>query len=414
MNLQLAGMWRRLATPGGAVAIGAVVLALGVAGVPLAGLAHQLNWSNIEWLAVVLPFGAVGFLVAWRQPRNALGWLLLITALLMLVQTDADYYVLWDYGFRHGHLPWGAAAIYLSISPPIQVLLALAILLFPDGRLPSARWKWLLVPVAVIAALDVLAGIGQITRMLLDHLRIDVIISSGDVIVPPPPGHDWIRWFGQAQKADIVLFAVLIVAWLFHHVPRYRRSRGDFRLQMKWLIAGAVTTVICGVLLTNLSNTVSNSSPWWVFAILGLSELGLAALPMCVGVAVLRYRLYEIDRLVSRTLSYAIVTGLLVGVYAGVVTFGTRVLPFSSPVGVAASTLVVAALFNPLRHRVQRAVDRRFNRPRYDAEATVAAFASRLRDEVDLTAVSDQLVEAVSVSVQPAHVSVWIRQVELG
>ncbi len=135
---------------------------------------------------------------------------------------------------------------------------------------------------------------------------------------------------------------------------------------------------------------------------------------MCVGVAILRYRLYEIDRLVSRTLSYVILSAALVGVYAGIVTLGTRVLPFSSSVGVAASTLVAAALFNPLRRRVQGAVDRRFNRPRYDAEATVAAFAARLRDEVDLAAVSDQLVEAVCRSVQPALVSIWIRTADPG
>jgi hypothetical protein len=133
---------------------------------------------------------------------------------------------------------------------------------------------------------------------------------------------------------------------------------------------------------------------------------GLAA---SIGLAIVRYRLYDIDRLISRTLAYATVTGLLVGVYVGLVTLATRVLPFSSPLGVAASTLVAVALFTPLRRRVQRLVDRRFNRARYDAEATVAAFAHRVRDDVDLEVVSSEFVHAVQSSVEPAHVSLWLR-----
>src|SRR4029077_1387596 len=137
--------------------------------------------------------------------------------------------------------------------------------------------------------------------------------------------------------------------------------------------------------------------------------LGLAALPISIGVGILKYRLYEIDRLISRTLSYLILTSLLVGVFVGIVVLATDVLPFSSPVAVAASTLAAAALFNPLRLRVQRLVDRRFNRARYDAEAIVAAFTMRLRDAVDLDTVRGELLRAVNGAVQPAHASVWIR-----
>src|ERR1039458_8284761 len=128
-----------------------------------------------------------------------------------------------------------------------------------------------------------------------------------------------------------------------------------------------------------------------------------------LGMGILKYRLYEIDRLISRTLSYATVTGLLIGIYVGLVTLATRVLPFSSPLGVAASTLAAAALFNPLRRWVQRLVDRRFNRARYDAETTVSAFAHRVRDEVDLEVVSSEFVRAVQTSVAPVHVSLWLR-----
>ena len=137
---------------------------------------------------------------------------------------------------------------------------------------------------------------------------------------------------------------------------------------------------------------------------------GWAALPVSIGIAILRYRLYDIDRIISRTLAYAIVTGLLVGVYAGLVLLATRVLSFHTPVAVAASTLAAAALFNPLRRRVQRAVDRRFNRARYNAGKTVAAFAARLQDAVDLDAVQDDLAGVVHQALEPAHVSVWISQ----
>ena len=136
---------------------------------------------------------------------------------------------------------------------------------------------------------------------------------------------------------------------------------------------------------------------------------GSASLPVAIGVAILRFRLYEIDRLVSRTLSYALLTGLLVGVFGGVVLLTTRVLPFSSPVAVAVSTLAAAALFNPLRRRVQRLVDHRFNRARYDRDALVARFAASLRDAVDSDTVVTELAGAAASSVEPAHISVWVR-----
>ena len=152
------------------------------------------------------------------------------------------------------------------------------------------------------------------------------------------------------------------------------------------------------------SSRVSNQS-----GILGtVGTIAITALPISVGIGVLKYRLYDIDRLISRTLSYAIVTGTLVAVFLAVIVLTTRVLPFSSPVGVATSTLIAAALFNPLRQRVQRAVDRRFNRSRYDAEAIVGSLARRLRDAVDLETVEVSLDEAVRGAVQPAHLTVWL------
>jgi hypothetical protein len=157
-----------------------------------------------------------------------------------------------------------------------------------------------------------------------------------------------------------------------------------------------------------LTNTLSSSSG--IEGVVGSAgTVALLGLPLSIGVGILRYRLYDIDRLVSRTLSYALLTGLLVGVFVGLVLLTTRVLPFSSPVGVAASTLAAAALFAPLRNRLQRLVDRRFNRARYDAEATVTAFGARLRDAVDPETVLSELAAAAGGSLQPAHVSVWVK-----
>jgi len=189
-----------------------------------------------------------------------------------------------------------------------------------------------------------------------------------------------------------------VISWVVRLLAEYRGSTGDLRQQLKWLMVGGalcVVGILAGALLSGLLS--------------GLLFLGILAFPVCIGIAILKYRLYDIDRLISRTLSYLIVTGLLIGVYVGLVTLTTRALPLSSPVGVAASTLAVAALFNPVRRRAQRLVDRRFNRARYDADATIAAFTAALRSEIDLDRVQSDLVDVVSRSMQPAHVSVWIR-----
>jgi hypothetical protein len=196
-----------------------------------------------------------------------------------------------------------------------------------------------------------------------------------------------------------------LLVWLAVQVPRYRRSAGERRQQFKWLYTGAtifVVSVISAVQVSGgssgLDQAVNN----------GIVPVGFAVLPVCVGVAVLKYRLYEIDRIISRVISYALITVVLAGVFAGLVVLATVVLPFKTPVAVAAATLAAAALFNPLRKRVQRAVDRRFNRARYNAEAIVAAFTARLRQTVDLESVRGDLVAVVQEAFQPAHVSVWL------
>ena len=184
----------------------------------------------------------------------------------------------------------------------------------------------------------------------------------------------------------------------------YRRSSGERRQQLKWLLAGSVLAAISFA----LDNLLSASSGILSATSGTVTALALLGLPVCVGVAILRYRLYDIDRIISRTLAYAIVTGLLVGVYAGLVLLATRVLSLHGTVAVAAATLAAAALFNPLRRRVQLRVDRRFHRARYDADRMVAGFAARLKNTVDLDSVRDDLADVVHRALEPAHVSVWI------
>ena len=187
-------------------------------------------------------------------------------------------------------------------------------------------------------------------------------------------------------------------------MPAYRAATGERRQQLKWLIFGGSAAVIGGVLTVTLS-----SFSGVLGFISGVAVLGLFGIPLAIGIGMTKYRLYDIDRLVSRTLAYALLTGLLVGVFVGLVLLTTRVLPFSSPVGVAASTLAALALFNPLRSRIQHVVDRRFNRAHYDAERTVAEFSARLRGAVDVDTVLDELAAAAAASLEPSHVTVWMR-----
>jgi hypothetical protein len=221
------------------------------------------------------------------------------------------------------------------------------------------------------------------------------IDSSGSLAVfDHPKGLSGIVEFGG-------FFSLLAswIVWLVLQVPKYRRSSGERRLQLKWLYSGAAVFVVA--LIAELFNASGLAGD--------VAVLGESALPIALGIAILRFRLYEIDRIVSRTISYALLTVVLVGTFVGLVALTTDTFAVSGRVGVAASTLAAAALFNPLRVRVQRLVDRRFNRARYDAEAVVAAFTARLRDAVEIDVIHADLLEAVNRAVQPTHASVWIK-----
>jgi hypothetical protein len=301
-----------------------------------------------------------------------------------------------------------SAALLQPLWAPSFVAYPLVILLFPDGRLSSRRWRWVLWSYLVVGAY-LPVGIYEITiRTVIGH-RIQVLANGDLAAVDNPSGGG-----GVLSALVGVALPLLVVFWLAffgRQAASFRRSSGERRQQLKWLMTGAAIFVIALILSVVVSIIDSHPSTF-VQILIDIGGLGTLALPVGIGVGILKYRLYEIDRLISRTLAYAVLTGLLVGVYAGLVLLATRVLSFSSPVAVAASTLAAAALFNPLRRRVQRVVDRRFNRARYDAEVTVAAFSARLKDAVDLGAVRADLLDVVSRSLEPAHVSVWIREYE--
>ena len=388
-----------------ATAVCAVVVALMALGIPLdRATSHVSTGGDLSSLVVVLPFALVGVVVARRQPRNGVGWILLATALFFVVQGDASMYNVLDYRLRDGHLLFGPLAVLVQPSwAPAIVCMVLTLLLFPDARLPLGRWRWILWPFLGVACLWVLGAFGIAAHAIATHTVH--ITSSGDLNeLNHPTGSA--AWWGVVQN---VFFPVVLISGLgslAKQIISYRGSTGERRQQLKWLLAGGAIFVVGGFL--TFTGSTGKSPVVHIINVAG--TLGLAALPVFVGIAILKYRLFEIDRLISRTLSYAIVTGLLVGVYVGLIALTTRALPLSSPVGVAASTLAAAALFTPLRRYTQRIVDRRFNRAHYDAEATVAAFSSGLRDAVDLDRVQQDLVAVVHLAVQPSHVSVWLRE----
>jgi hypothetical protein len=395
----------RLASPATAWALGGLVLVSAIADAPLAGLAHQSLDASGGSLPVWISagFGVVGFVVAWRKPRNPLGWAILGLAVFGALSQDASFYTVADYRLRHGGLPLGWVALLAQPGwAPELVLLGLVFLLFPDGRPPSPRWRWVLWTSLAVGTLWIASAFTLTVGAIIGHhLRVD---PSGNLLVLDNTAHNAAWWNAITAVATLVL-AVCWLGSLGGQVLSYRRSSGERRQQLKWLMTGSAISGAC--------LAISFTQPGGPSGILRIVSVivpaGFLALPLSMGVAILKYRLFDIDRIISRTLAYATVTGLLVGVYAGMVLLATQVVSITAPVAVAASTLAAAALFNPLRRRVQRAVDRRFNRARYDADAAVAAFAGRLKDAVDLDAARAEILDVVHRSLEPAHVSVWIR-----
>jgi hypothetical protein len=384
----------RLAT----FALGAVVLVLVGLSVPIGILARK----PIDPLALLgVLVAALGLLIARRQPGNRIGLLLTGFGALLVFYEDAARYSVADYTVHHGTLPLGFPAVVIAseLWSGLFLVPPLIILLFPDGTLPP-RWRTVSRAYLAVCSLIIAILLGS-GAWQMQGTRI-AVQGNGQLVGNPGPS-------GALGFVLLTAFLAVPVFWasfVTRQILSWRRATGERRAQLKWLMAGSVATVIglAGTFLlqsfTGLLGALDN-------AMLGL---GIFSLPVCITFAISKYHLYDIDRIISRTLAYAIVTGVLVGLYAALVLLATRLLSFQTPVAVAASTLVAAALFNPLRHRVQLRVDRRFNRTRYDADQMVAAFAARLKDTVDLESVRDDLAVAVHQALVPAHISVWIKQ----
>ncbi len=353
-------------------------------------------------LSVVL-FAVLGALLALRQPVNPLGWLLLSGSLVWLVNQVVEEVL--RYALRDGAAPSVAVGVLADLNAtmwPLGLLLSLGVplLLFPDGRTRTRRASWVLRVMVSAAAVTIFSNF---------FVTGDVDSSSfGGQPVQNPWGVE--RLSAVTAFVSAVAPAVLLAAMaaaVFGVVGRLRTAAGVERQQLRWVITGA-SLAIASILVFPLEAWLElpTHAADVVFA------LGLSCLPLSLAVAVLRYRLYDLDRVVSRTVSYAAVTGLLVVTYAGLVTAVSRLTPSGSSLAVAASTLAVAALFQPVRRKVQSVMDRRFNRSRYDADLTVDAFRRRLREQVDLELVRDQLLMVVQDTVQPQTCGLWLRHVE--
>ncbi len=387
---------------GVSAAIAATAVALGLSG---SGGTDLVIFLTIAVLGLV--FGATGALVASRMPNNPIGWIFCALALLFQSSGLADAYVAYG-GGTGASLPgriWVAwvSQWFLNVASP--ALIILCFLLFPTGRLPSARWRPLLWVVACVAALYA-ASAALAPGGLADYpFENPVGVGSAG---------------GLRTLADVsllVLIAPLMLGSALSLFVRLRGSSGIERQQIKWF-AYAATLLAAELVIVNALDTLFGRAlnrelaelvPFVVFLVV------LSGIPVAMGVAILRYRLYDIDIIINRALVYGSLTASLVLVYLGGVVslqYAFRTLTGGeSQIAIVASTLAIAALFSPLRRRIQCFIDRRFYRRRYDAARTLEAFSAKLRDETDLDSLSGDLVGVVHETVQPEHASLWLRPV---
>lgn len=345
-------------------------------------------------------FMVVGAVIVAHRPSNAIGWIFSAVGLLAATGILAMEYAAYAYVTRPGSLPGAALAAWYHLpwwNPTLGLILIYTPLLFPTGRLLSPRWR----PVAVLAAV---AG-AAIT--VLEALQPTITLQNRDYTVRNPLGVA--NLLGeQADAVSAVLFGLATgcgIAALVSVVLRFQRSRGVERQQLKWFTFAVVLMILAQPMTDYLFPEVGISSV--------LFGLTVALVPIAAGIAILRYRLYDIDRLINRTLVYGLLTAVLGAVYAGVVLVLGQV--FGGIGGrpptwvVAGATLSVWALFRPVRGRIQAVVDRRFNRRRYDAAKTVEAFSARLRDELDLDTLAAELLAVTDQTMQPTTASLWLR-----
>jgi hypothetical protein len=366
--------------------------------------------SNLLFVSPFLAFPLVGALISSRRPGNPIGWICLVAGLFWMfifLSSATGAYELAKTGTTTSSVTLDALFQWIWV-PPVGLLGIYMILLFPDGRLPSRRWR----PFAWFAG----------AAMILTSLA--VTLSPGPLEDHPgvsnPFGLEGHSIVVRALLMSPVLLPVCILISAFSLVWRYRHSGGEVRLQIRWVAFAASlvgitygVALVGGLFLIPETSSTEQGAPLWLALIQNAVLLSYAGVPIAVGFAVLRYRLYEIDIIINRTLVYGSLTAMLVGLYvSGVVGLQALLRLLSgqeSTLAVVASTLAIAALFSPLRRRVQAFVDRRFYRNKYDARKTLEAFSNKLRDETDLQTLSGDLVRAVTETMQPAHVSLWVR-----
>jgi hypothetical protein len=359
-----------------------------------AGRADALNTAVGPTVATVSA-ATVGAVLAARRPRHPVGWLLLAFALFLAANGVAGGYAPYGLQARPGGLP---AAAWVAMYYPATALVAFAclglvLLLVPTGSPPSPRWRWWAWLMAGALAILLLA-------MPLAPRPPDSRYHAVDNPLDLRPFDGALLLVNRAALAVTVL-GILVGAGSL--VVRFRRARGVERQQLRWVVLAAALTgvgMLASVVLVAAGNEVLVG---WVGGVC------LVFLPLAIGAAVLRYRLFDLDRIISRTLAYGLLTVLLGLGYAGVVLGLGRLLPQGSSLVVAGATLAVAGVFQPARRRVQAAVDLRFNRRRYDAAQTIAAFSARLREEVDLDTLTGELLAVVEQTMQPTQASLWLR-----
>jgi hypothetical protein len=373
---------------------------------------YRVSLSGLSLLVFVVPSALVGAVVASRQPRNPVGWFFVVSATCWAVNEATGRYAIYGLVIEPGSLPLARLMAWPSTwmwEPAALLIILFLPLYFPDGRLLSPRWR----PVLWLALLFSV-GFGVVFGALypgeMDELSPGI---GGDVPgIVNPLGIEALRSLDRVPQIDIilpVLLIVLVLCSVASLVVRFRRSSGEERQQMKWL-----TYAVAAAFATLLLEMSLPADSAWNPAVDSLDNLVGVGLPVAVGIAILKYRLYDIDIIINRTLVYGSLTVMLGLIYFGGVA--TTQALFRALTGqeqqpqlaVVVSTLAIAALFMPLRRRIQSFIDRRFYRRKYDARKTLEAFSAKLRNETDLDALSEDLVGVVRETMQPAHASLWL------
>jgi hypothetical protein len=391
------------------LAVATLILAL-LNGQTLGEIFLVWDGPSVASLAIIaVSFSVVGALIASQRPENTIGWIFLAVGFFYGLLSTADEYAIYALLTNPGSLPLGAQASWLGQwvwAPGLSLILVFLPLLFPDGHPPSHRWR----PVAWLGGLSI--GLAVVSSIILLWPERGPALVTGDEY----PSHVLQAHVLQVL-VEFVAVPMLFVAGLGAVISlfvRFRRARGGERQQIKWFASAAVLTLVWLLVFGQAS---PHGLPEVIVALSFL--LVIPSIPIATGIAILRYRLYDIDVIINRTLVYGSLTVTLAAVYLGSIVV-LQTLQYRVSVGITGqteqsqlvivvSTLVIAALFTPLRRRIQSFIDRRFYRSKYDARKTLEAFSIKLRDETDLDALSDDLVGVVRETMQPAHVSVWLR-----